>query len=82
MDLAVNDGGGGKKMNEMSAYINRKGSYSTAILRTPKGDFGLVGSVPAALCDRYWKTEQEVIDALLGIGIKRFQLANCEWYEV
>lgn len=64
---------------------------STAILRYPSGRFGLVGSVPAALTKErgglypgrdsmVWETEQQVIDALLAIGITRFQRADCSWY--
>jgi len=82
-------------MNEMSRFINHKGKFSTAILSCPNGRFTLVGSVPAELTkptpnsltpgardSMVWDTEQEVIDALLTIGIDRFQLSNCKWYQV
>jgi hypothetical protein len=61
-------------------------NYATGITRYPNGRYGLVGSVPAALAydgdgrTRTWATEQEVIDALLGIGLTRFQRADCSWY--
>lgn len=69
------------------------GRMSTAILKYPSGRFGLVGSIPGELTvpdDRSytpgarksiaWDTEQAVIDALLGIGVTRFQLSDCSWY--
>ena len=83
-------------MNEMAQYINHKATYSTCITRYPTGRFGLVGSVPVELTQparhgtpqhppvresMAWKSEQEVVDALLSIGVTRFQLANCAWYE-
>jgi hypothetical protein len=66
-------------------------NYSTAILRYPSGRFGIVGSVPVALTKEragmfpgrdsmVWATEQEAIDALLSIGVTRFQRADCSWY--
>lgn len=67
------------------------GRMSTAILKYPTGRYGLVGSVPGQLTEirgsspypqsRAWNSEQEVIDALLSIGITKFQLADCSWYE-
>ncbi len=66
---------------------------STVIQQYPSGRFGLVGSMPAELCEKRtnsigqeyhtsktFDTEQSVIDALLNIGITNFQLANCKWY--
>ncbi len=67
---------------------------STSILRYPVGTYGIVGSIPMELTEearsatgayrrsRIWQTEQEVIDALLAIGVTRFQRADCSWYEV
>ena len=65
--------------------------FSTAILRYPSGRYGLVGSVPEDLAwrtgagrlryPRTWDTENEVIRALLAVGITRFQLADCSWYQ-
>jgi len=69
---------------------------STAIQRYPTGRYGIVGSIPYDLTEparhgtpqvpplrvsKVWDTEQEVIDALLAIGIERFQLADCSWYQ-
>jgi len=69
--------------------------YSTAVHRYPSGRFGIVGSVPAELTEpqrsgtpqyppvrvsKVWDTEEQVIQALLGIGISKFQLADCSWY--
>ena len=56
-----------------------------------KVDFGKVAKNPYELTEEYkglypgrkskaWDTEQEVIDALLAIGIIHFQLADCSWY--
>ena len=28
-----------------------------------------------------WETEREAIDALLSIGVDRFQLSDCSWYK-
>ena len=81
-------------MGELSNYINRSAKLSTAILRCPTGKFTLVGSVPCALCHptpksltpgamsaNTYATEGEVIAALLAIGITRFQLSDCSWYQ-
>jgi len=68
-------------------------TFSTAILKCPSGRYTIVGSVPYALSHtkpgkfgpvqvpNVYDTEQEVIDALLGIGITKFQLADCSWYQ-
>lgn len=81
------------QMSEMSRALGLlSGGFSTAILKCPNGRFCLVGSVPAALTKErggmfpgrdsmVWDSEQEVIDALLAIGVTRFQLADCSWYE-
>jgi len=63
--------------------------YSTSILRCPieVERYTLVGSVPVALCDRdgqrprIYDTEQEAINDLLAVGVDRFQLADCSWYQ-
>lgn len=83
-------------MSEMAQWLNRKGPLSTAILRYPTGRYGLVGSVPAHLTEpqrhgtpqwppqrvsRVWESEQDVVDALLAIGLTHFQLADCSWYD-
>jgi len=82
-------------MSEWTDAINLlDAELSTAISRYPTGRFGLVGSIPAKLTkmrkghfgptrvSMSWDTEQEVIDALLAIGVTRFQLADCSWYKV
>ncbi len=69
------------------------GRFSTVILKYPSGRFGLAGSIPVQLTvvdersytpgarkSMVWNSEQEVIDALLAIGITRFQLNDCSWY--
>ena len=71
-------------------------NFSTAILRYPSGRYGLVGSIPYALTEPsthgtphippvraslVWDTENEAIRALLALGITRFQLADCSWYQ-
>jgi|TARA_R100000049_G_C1864073_1_gene26425 hypothetical protein len=70
---------------------------STAILRYPTGKYGIVGSIPIELTEisthgtpqhppnrvsMVWETEREAIDALLAIGVDRFQLSDCSWYKV
>ncbi len=67
---------------------------STAILKYPSGRYGLAGSIPyeltkpelrsltpGARSSMVWESEQEAIDALLGIGCTKFQRADCTWYE-
>ena len=67
------------------------GKMTTGIIKYPSGRYGIVGSVPYELTkerkglfpgrdSKAWDTEQEVIDALLGIGITRFQLNDCSFY--
>lgn len=81
-------------MGELSQFINRKGSFSTAILKYPSGRFGIVGSIPYDLTEpaknsltpglrksKVWETEQDVIDALLSIGITHFQKSDCSWFD-
>ena len=59
-----------------------------------QGKYGFVGAVPVALSvakpsysspdnriSNHYDTEQEAIDALLSIGITRFQLSDCSWYK-
>ena len=66
--------------------------YSTAIQQYPNGKFGIVGSMPRALThlsdsvfptpvSNTFDTEADAITALLEVGITRFQLASCAWYE-
>ncbi len=76
---------------EALAFFQR-GKMATAILKCPTGRFCLVGSVPAQLTkpsgspfspdpvSMVWETEQQVIDALLSIGVTKFQRADCSWY--
>jgi hypothetical protein len=69
------------------------GRLSTAISKYPSGRYGIVGSIPYELSEpleraftpgqrrsKVWETEQEVIDALLAIGVTKFQRADCSWY--
>jgi len=69
-----------------------KKGFSTSILHYPSKRYGIVGSIPAELTkmskglfpqrvSQSWDTEQEVIDALLGIGITKFQCSDCSWYK-
>jgi len=70
------------------------GRLSTAIQKYPSGRYGIVGSIPGDLTEpdpkafspgqrksKVWDTEQDVIDALLAIGVTKFQLADCSWYQ-
>ena len=61
------------------------------ILRYSTGKYGLVGSIPMELTktrdgrfpgrkSKVWESEQEAIGALLELGITKFQLADCTWY--
>jgi hypothetical protein len=45
-----------------------------------QGKFMVVGSVPEAVYDKRFDTEQETIEALVAIGFTRFQLNDCSWY--
>jgi hypothetical protein len=78
-----------------SAMAILSGRMATVILRYPSGRYGLAGSIPGELTEldprafspgqrksMVWNTEQEAIDALLAVGITRFQLADCSWYSV
>jgi len=73
-----------------------EGHLSTAIHRYPTGKYGIVGSIPIELTkistngtpqippnrvSMVWEIEQEAIDALLAIGVDRFQLSDCSWYK-
>ena len=66
----------------------------TAIQRYPSGKYGFVGGIPIELThesesgtpqwppvrvSNVYETEQEAIQALLDIGITRFQLSDCSW---
>ena len=77
--------------NDLVRY--QKTAKSTAIMQYPSGKFGLCGSMPIELTvekvnnigqtfrdSQVWQTEQEVIEALLAIGVTRFQLSDCSWY--
>jgi hypothetical protein len=77
--------------NEMVRFL--KSPRPTCILKCPSGRFALVGSVPVQLTkpsnspfspdpvSLVWDTEREAMDALLSIGINRFQRADCSWYD-
>ena len=79
-------------MGELADAMGLLGArLSTAILECPSGRYTIAGSVPVSLCHRkggafpqwvanVYQTEQEVIDAILGAGIDRFQLSDCSWY--
>ena len=69
------------------------GRLSTCIQKYPSGRYGIVGSIPMELSEpnphalspgtrrsRVFNSEQEVIGALLAIGVTQFQLADCSWF--
>ena len=70
-----------------------KAKPSTAIIQFPSGRYGFVGSVPAALChpsptsiyhvmtSNAYDTAKEAIEALLSVGVTRFQVPGGAWYE-
>lgn len=79
-------------VGEALALLSKR--LSTAILKYPSGRFGLVGSIPGELTEldpkalspgqrksMVWDTEQDVIDALLAIGVTDFQLTDCSRYQ-
>lgn len=80
-------------MSELAVAMEMMSKMSTAILKYPSGKYGLVGSVPIELTEerisgyskvnvsKVWNTEQEAIEALLAIGITRFQLPDCSWHK-
>jgi hypothetical protein len=75
-----------------ASYLLR-GKLSTAIMRYPTGRYGIVGSIPIELTEEYrsgftvgrtsrtYETEQDAIQALLGVGVTSFQLSDCSWYK-
>lgn len=84
-------------MGEMARAMKMmSGGLPTAITKYPSGRYGLVGRIPGELTrpatsgtpqypplrvSMVWQTEQEVIDALVALGITKFQRADCSWYE-
>lgn len=83
-------------MGELAQAMNllKRGKLSTAILKYPSGRYGIVGSIPFELTiekrgkfgkvrnSMVWETEQEVVDALLNIGVMKFQMSDCSWFEI
>ena len=79
---------------EMSQALKMISHLPTAISKNPNGTYSIVGAVPSELCEPYtsgfttglkskvWQTEQEIINALIALGYKKFQLADCSWYEI
>ena len=80
-------------MYEINDFIRRQRKLATAIIRHSTGKYSLVGSVPIELTHlntksltpdshspNIYDTEQQVIDALLALGIRHYQLSNCKWY--
>jgi len=77
--------------NEMVQFL--KARKPTVILKYSTGAYGLAGSIPVELTkesssiyspDRVslvWSSEEEVISALLSLGITRFQKSDFTWYE-
>lgn len=83
-------------MAEMARALRSLSNLSTAIMRFPSGKYGFVGRIPAELTrpqthgtpqippardTQVYATEQDAIDALLGLGITHFQQADCTWYD-
>ena len=80
-------------MNEIQQSMKiLQGDFSTSIQKYPSGKYGIVGSIPYELTKHrgglfpgrksmVWDTEKEVIEALLKLGITKFQLADCSWYK-
>jgi hypothetical protein len=76
--------------NDLVRLINTK--LSTAIQKYPTGIYGIVGSVPVELThekesgysiirvSNTYPSEQAAIDALLSVGVTKFQLSDCSWY--
>jgi len=81
-------------MTELQQAMKCLGKMSTAIIRYDNGQYGLVGNMPIELTyakpsmynpdqrvSRVWNSEGEAIEALLEIGVDRFQLSDCSWYD-
>ena len=76
-------------MSEMSqAFRMLKGGLPTVVIKYPSGRYGLAGRIPVELTEpvtggtpqvpplrgsKVWATEQDVVDALLALGITDFQ---------
>jgi hypothetical protein len=85
-----------ERLTEMGSALKMlSGGLPTVILQYPNGRFGIAGRIPGQLtrpqthgtpqvpptrCSMVWDTEQEVIDALVSVGVTRFQRADCSWY--
>ena len=81
-------------MSELAYAMRIIKKMPTAIQRFPTGAYGFVGAIPIELTEEsrhgtpqfppsrqsvVFATEQEAIDALLNIGVTRFQLSHCSW---
>jgi hypothetical protein len=81
-------------MYEIGNWVNLKKNFSTVIIDCPNGMFKLAGAIPPELTREVksgftvtrdsilFDTEDEAVEALLDLGITKFQLADCSWYEV
>ena len=81
-------------ISEVGVILNAK-RMSTVVLRYPSGRYGIAGSIPVELTveathigrspgarkSMAWNTEAEAISALLEVGVTRFQLNDCSWYQ-
>lgn len=77
---------------EINNWVNSKKNFSTAIIPNPTGTFSIAGKVPIELTKEVasgftttrvsvaFKTEADAVEALLGIGVTKFQLSDCSWY--
>ncbi len=80
-------------MSELARAMQCIRRMSTAIIRYPSGRYGIAGSVPFALTEehrgpffmtresRVFETEEDAINALIAIGVTRFQRADHTWYD-
>jgi hypothetical protein len=80
-------------MSELAFTLRNMHKMSTAVICYPSGKYGIVGSVPIELTEeavsgfsvsrrsKVFDTEAEAIAALLAIGVTKFQLSDCSWYE-
>jgi hypothetical protein len=80
-------------MYEIAQFVTRKSRYSTAIIKNPAGakvPYSIAGSVPMSVCNyksgmygtphALFNSEEEAKQALIGIGLPFFQLADCSWF--
>ena len=78
----------------LGLLLKARGKLPTCIVKYGQ-TYSLVGSMPIELCEKKqnsiyqdyyasktWDSLDAAIDAVKSVGITRFQLPDCSWYEV